>query len=169
MGRGEKPRQQLQLFALEPAGVATDGAAGLPDEEDWSLADQVAAQEAILGASVAAHPLELVAEVIAASAALTTVEAAAQIGRKARVAGMRMTWRRSRSARGEALYFMSLEDLEGMLEVIIPASVYRRFQKELSGAGPYLVEGAVELDQSVGEPVVWAEKISKIKTVNSNQ
>jgi DNA-directed DNA polymerase III PolC len=150
-------RGQMSLFSLDDLAGGDE-----PAQEEWSLAEQVAAQEALLGASVAAHPLELVAGRIADAGAITTVEAAARLGRKVRVAGMRMTWRCSRSARGEAIYFMSLEDLEGMLEVIIPAAVYRRAQPELSGPGPYLVEGAVELDQAVGEPVVWAENLTKL-------
>ena len=44
---------------------------------------------------------------------MTTVEAAARLDEHVRVAGMRQTWRRSQTTRGDYLYFLSLEDLEG--------------------------------------------------------
>ena len=106
---------QLPLFALET-----------PGGEDWTLAEKAAAQEALLGAGLVAHPLELQAAQIAASGALTTVEAAAKLSQRVRVAGMRQTWRRSRTTAGDYIYFMALEDLEGMLDVVILGEVYRR-------------------------------------------
>ena len=80
---------QLQLFSLDESPA-----------EDWSLAEKVAAQEELLGVSVIAHPLELAAEKIAATGALTTLEAASRIGQRVRVAGMRMTWRRTPTSAG---------------------------------------------------------------------
>lgn len=145
---------QLPLFPLN-LGQSIGGA-------DWSLAEKVSAQQAVLGVSLAAHPLELVADALAAAGALTTVEAAAQIGRRVRVAGMRQTWMRSLAARGEPLYFMSLEDLEGMLEVVILSDVYRRHRQVLSGPGPYIVEGVVEMDPNYGEPVIRAERFWQV-------
>ena len=40
--------------------------------EDWTLEQKVAAQQELLGISLEAHPLELVAEQIAAAGAITT-------------------------------------------------------------------------------------------------
>jgi DNA polymerase III alpha subunit len=145
---------QLPLFGME-----TEARAG---EADWSLAEKVAAQEAILGASVAAHPLELVADQIAAAGALSTVEAVARVGQTVRVAGMRQTWGRSSSGRDKTVYFMSLEDLEGTLDVVIFADVYRRHRAALSGHGPYLLEGVMELDARRGEPVLRAERVWQV-------
>jgi DNA polymerase III alpha subunit len=74
---------------------------------------------------------------------------------------MRQTWRRFRSG-SQAIYFMALEDLEGMLDVVISSEVYRRHRLVLSGAGPYLVEGSVELDLTSGEPFIRAGRIAKL-------
>lgn len=139
---------QLPLFTLDEEV-----------DEDWSIEEKVAAEEAILGVGVSAHPLELVASQIAEFAALTTVEAASHQGQRVRVAGMRQTWRRSQTARGDFIYFMALEDLEGMLDVIIFADVHRRHRAALSTHGPYVVEGIVELNPDSSEPVIRAERI----------
>jgi DNA polymerase III alpha subunit len=143
---------QLPLFQMDA-----------PQEEDWSLEQKVAAQEAILGVGVIAHPLELVAEQIAASGALNTLEAASSIGQSIRVAGMRQVWRRSLTYNGAYIYFMTLEDLEGMADVIITAEVYRRSRAALSGPGPYLIDGQVDLNHNTGEPVLRAERIEQLR------
>jgi hypothetical protein len=64
------------------------------NEADWSVAEKVAAQEALPGASVLAHPLELAAAQLAAAGVPNTLDAAQRPGEQARVAGMRQTWRR---------------------------------------------------------------------------
>jgi DNA polymerase III alpha subunit len=138
---------QLPLFEL-----------GRADEEDWSLEQKTAAQEAVLGVGLAAHPLELAAEQIAQAGALNTVEAAGRLGQRVRVAGMRQTWRRSRAASGDYIYFMALEDLEGMLEVVIAGPLYRRERAVFSGRAPFVLEGVVELDMQRGEPLIRAER-----------
>jgi DNA polymerase III alpha subunit len=139
----------MALFGL----ISTSG-------EEWSLAQQAAAQEEILGVSVVAHPLELVAEAIASSRALNTLEAAAQVGKRLRVAGMRQTWRRVPTTRGDFIYFMSFEDLEGMMDVIISSNVYRRSKEALTdSAGPFIIEGVVEFDSWKGEAFLRADRI----------
>jgi DNA polymerase III alpha subunit len=143
---------QLSLFSL-----------GEESQDDWSLQQKVAAQEQILGTGVIAHPLEQVENQIADAGALSTVEAASRLEQRVRVAGMRQIWRRSHTTRGDLVYFMSLEDLEGMLDVVITSEVYRRSKSALSTAGPYVVEGLVDLDSKRGEPIIRAEKIWTLK------
>ncbi len=140
---------QLSLFSWgEPQG-----------EADWSLAEKAAAQEEILGVSVVAHPLELGGRRGEDGRTLTTVEAVGRIGKEVCVAGMRQTWRRSLNAQGEFVYYMMLEDLEGMIDVVIPAAVYRLSRAALETAGPYYVEGLVDIHPRQEEPVLIARKI----------
>ncbi len=144
---------QLSLFDLAPTEA----------EADWSIAEKVAAQEAVLEASVIAHPLELAAERLAAAGALNTVEAAGRVGQRVKVAGMRQTWRRTATARGDFVYFMALEDLEGMLDVVITGDVYRRSRAALSDtAGPFVLEGVMERDAATGEPSLRAQRIDRV-------
>ena len=135
----------------------------LPEiKDEWSPAQKASAQEKILGTSVSVHPLELYADRIAREDCLTTLEAAARISQGVRIAGMRQTWRRFGASGGEYTYYMSLEDLEGMVDVVLNADLHRRSRAELSGAGPYIVEGIVELDIERGEPFIRAQRIWNI-------
>ncbi len=63
---------------------------------------------------------------------------------------------------------MELEDLEGTLVVILSNVVYRRYRSVISGPGPYLVEGKIELaaegvEPNTAEPFLEAKRISLIK------
>jgi DNA-directed DNA polymerase III PolC len=141
---------QLALFDLAPQA------------EDWPLEQRAAAQERLLGVSLAAHPLELHPERVAAAGVIGSVEAAGRLGQMVRVAGMRQTWRRSSAGEGNFVYFMSLEDLEGMTEVVIPGWVYSRGKAALNTSGPYVIEGRMEWDAERGEPFLRAEKIEAL-------
>jgi DNA polymerase III alpha subunit len=146
---------QLPLFDVPGTGLPAD-------LEDWSLAQQIAAQEALLGAAVSAHPLELYAQAIQTSGALSTVEALSQLNQRVRVAGMRQAWRRRRNRSGSGVYFMSLEDLEGMLDVLIPAEVYRRYRSAFANPGPYILEGILGFNPDTQEPLLRLERIENL-------
>lgn len=154
--------RQLHTQTWQAGQMALFGAAQSV-EADWSLAEKVAAQEAGLGASVAAHPLELVAEASALAGAVTTLGALNHLGQRVRVAGMRQSWGRSATTRNGFIYFMALEDLEGMLDVVLFEEVYRRSKTALQdSAGPFLVEGLLELDPQRGEPTLRAERVVRL-------
>jgi DNA polymerase-3 subunit alpha len=77
---------------------------------------------------------------------------------------MRQSWIRAASAkRGDFIYFMSLEDLEGMLDVTIFGDVYRRYRSVLSASGPFVIEGLVERDAERGEPALRAERVWRVE------
>jgi DNA polymerase-3 subunit alpha len=130
--------------------------------EDWSLEQKVAAQQELLGIAVDAHPLELVAGQIAAARAITTLEAATRSGQRACVAGVRQAGRRSKTARGDWMMFLTLEDLDGMLDVVVWPEAYRRSRQALATSGPLLVTGMLEMDARRGEPLLVAEQVISI-------
>jgi DNA-directed DNA polymerase III PolC len=147
---------QMSLFGWEAASSVSPITQG----EEWGLSERLAAQVEVLGISVDAHPLELYAGQIAAVHALTTSEAALHMGERISVAGVRMAWRRSRAEKGGMMAFLTLEDLEGMLEVVIYPDVYRRTPPHLPADEPLLVTGVVELDPVRGEPLMVAERVA---------
>jgi DNA polymerase III alpha subunit len=86
------------------------------------------------------------------------------VGKQVSVAGMRQTWRRvaSQTGPGDHLYLMSLEDLEGMLEVLIPSDVYRRGRSDLSTGQPFVVEGVMGIAADNAEPFLRASRIRSL-------
>jgi DNA-directed DNA polymerase III PolC len=132
------------------------------DGEDWKLEEKVAAQQELLGVSLEAHSLELVADQITAAGAITTLEAAERIGQHVTVAGIRQSGHRSRTAKGEAMMFMTLEDLAGALDVVLFPDVYQRVRSFIHSPDPLLVTGVMEMDVVRSEPLLQAEKVTRL-------
>ncbi len=145
-------QNQMSLFGW------TDSSA-----EDWSLQQKVNAQVEILGASLDAHPLELVSEKIVASGAISTLEAIERIGRRVTVAGVRQTSHRTRTAGGDSMLFLTVEDLNGTLDAILFPQVYRAAKSILDANTPLLISGVMEMDAERGEPFLRAEKVIAIR------
>ncbi len=134
-----------------------------PGEEDWTLQQKVNAQVEILGISLDAHPLELVSEKIKGTDAISTLDAIARIGRRVTVAGVRQTSHRSRTAKGESMLFLTLEDLHGTLDAILFPDVYRVARSLFDSTMPLLVTGIMEMDVERGEPFLRAEKVVSVR------
>jgi DNA-directed DNA polymerase III PolC len=153
--RGDRSRQLSFFDISQPVVPRQDEEA----QEVWTVEERVAAQEAILGVGVDAHPLELRKAQIQAAGAVNTLDAVTRVGQRVRVAGMRQSWRRTSTERGELVYLMSFEDLDGMLETAVPAGLHRRFSAPVSGSIPYIIEGEVRLNQAIGEAFIWVERM----------
>ncbi len=136
---------------------------GYGKQEDWKVTQKVAAQQELLGISLEAHPLELAAQQITRAGAITTIEAAGRTGQRVTVAGMRLSGHRSRTTKGEAMMFLSLEDLAGMLDVVLFPDVYRQARNIIHSPEPLLITGMIEMDAARGEPLLRAEKVSRLK------
>ena len=143
---------QLPLFPF--ASAAEDNPV-----DEWDLPRLVAAQEEILGVGVSAHLLELAADKLASAGVISSLDAAGRVGQRVRLAGMRLSWRRGREASGQTAYEMGLEDLEGMMDVMISGNVYRRVRPELDGRGPFIIEGLIRTEETRVEPFLQAERV----------
>ena len=69
--------------------------------------------------------------------------------RKVFVAGLITATRRVRTARGDPMLFVTLEDEAGLLEATLFPKAYRRLGSLLGELGPYLFEGTVESEHGV--------------------
>jgi len=147
---GRWQRDQMSLFAWPDTG-----------EEDWTLQQKVDAQMDILGANLEAHPLELVKKKI--TGAISTLEAVEKIGRRVIVAGVRQTSRRSRTARGDWMLSLTIEDLQGTLDVILFPDVYRVAKSFMDSNPPMLIAGVMEVDKEGGEPYLRAERVIAVR------
>jgi DNA-directed DNA polymerase III PolC len=130
-----------------------------PDEEAWSTAQKMEAQQEFLGVSLEAHPLEMVIDLITAARAISTLDAAGRVGQRVTVAGIRQTAHRSRTASGDSMLFLTIEDLSGTLDVILFPNIYHQAKNTASSNQPLLITGLMEMDVNRGEPTLRAEKV----------
>jgi DNA-directed DNA polymerase III PolC len=147
---------QPLLFALEAAA---------PPAEEWDLLARLTAQQDLLGASLDAHLLELVPPARVAELAPVPVEDALEKpGETVRVLGIRQTLQRFFHD-GEMRYVLEIEDLTGMLPVILTPDQHRRFQKALHARAPLLVTGEMQVDALWSEGVLVAERVEVVEGV----
>jgi DNA-directed DNA polymerase III PolC len=133
-----------------------------PEGEDWSTAQKMDAQQELLGVSLAAHPLEMVSGRISAAGAINTIDAVGRVGQRVTVAGIRQTSHRSRTAKGESMLFLTIEDLFGTLDVILFPNTYHQAKTLVTSNRPFLITGQMEMDMTRGEPTMRAEKVSAL-------
>ncbi len=147
---GSRRPGQPSLFDVEP----------VLEEADWPLTERAAAQQEILGVSVDVHPLDVYASQLKQTKAVSTVEALDTIGQKVVVAGVRQSHRRSKTSSGEWMAFLTLEDFDGMLDVVLFPAVYRYTRREVfSENRPLIVEGVMEADSEREDPFLRAERV----------
>jgi DNA polymerase-3 subunit alpha len=58
--------------------------------------------------------------------------------------------------------FLSLEDLTGILDVVVFPDAYRRAREAISTSDPIIVEGTIDMDETRGEPILRAERAWKV-------
>jgi DNA-directed DNA polymerase III PolC len=132
------------------------------NQPDWELSKRVDAQRVILGASLDAHPLDLVSDQICQIGAVTSNEALKHPEENITLVGIRQTTQRFFTHDGDPFYILELEDSEGVLPVIMSSSFYRQHRKLMSSTQPFAVEGKMILSATTGEPVLQAQRIFPI-------
>ncbi|MBL7161189.1 MAG: hypothetical protein ISS57_01180 [Anaerolineales bacterium] len=128
-------------------------------QESWDLPARMAAQKAILGTSVDAHPLELVSEKIGRLDAVTTLEALDKLDEQVQVVGVRQTAQRFHAPGGEAYYLLELLDLDGVLPVMMTSNFYQHHRKMLSTDQLVVVEGQMIRAKASGDVVLHAQRL----------
>jgi DNA polymerase-3 subunit alpha len=151
--RGAGATAQMELFPLETQP-------GRPPPE-WSLAKKAAAQRELLGVSVIAHPLELVADQIAALEAVPIAQAhdRALVGKILRVSGLCRRWRRVQRRSGGNVYHTVLDDLTGGIRLIAVQETYDRQREVLNSRKPLVVEGMVNFELQAQETVIVVHRV----------
>jgi DNA polymerase-3 subunit alpha len=107
--------------------------------------------------------MEQFAGEIQSSGAISTTEAESKVGEKVRIAGMRQTYRRIRTKSKQTMAVLTLEDLEGSLQILISPFLYRHNHLALQEIGPFIIEGVIERDSERQNIMMNAEKIVLLK------
>ena len=130
-GAGEPDRAPEPFVAL-PAATA---------------GEEAAADYRSVGLTLRAHPVALLREALGTGVTFSGALARVRPGARVAVAGVVLVRQRPRTAKG--VTFLTLEDMEGSVNVVVWERVFRRFRFEVSGARLMRVEGRVESSESV--------------------
>ena len=76
--------------------------------------------------------------------------------------GILVTYKSTRTAKGELMKFISLEDPTGIFEVTLFPKIYQQFGHILAKKGPFIVKGKIENDsENRTLNALWLDSLSK--------
>ena len=146
----------LPLFAAagepdrgpEPPVVLPSAAPGEEIAEDYRS----------LGLSLRGHPVALLREAVGPGVTWSGALGQVRSGARVAVTGVVLVRQRPRTAKG--VVFLTLEDMEGVVNVVVWRRTFERFRREVQTARLMRVEGRVESSESVVHVV--AERVADL-------
>ena len=128
---------QPRLFDVDFSGGRGD---------DWDLNRRLTAQDELLGIPVEAHPVELIADLLAGMGTVTTHQALELEGSEVEVVGIRQTIQRFHTSQGETFQILELDDRVGVLPVRLSDKMYRQHRETISSRTPFYLAGSIVAD-----------------------
>ncbi|MBF0626826.1 MAG: DNA polymerase III subunit alpha [Magnetococcales bacterium] len=159
--RDDKDKGFLDLFGDQEEEESNQP---LPEVPEWDLDEQLTCEKEAIGFYITGHPAQKDAAELKEYGIAPIARAKLQRGRggesqppKVRVAGVIAERKLHRTRKGDRMAFVTLEDLEDQIEVVVFADVYAGCQTLLEGDGVVIIEGNLETGED--EPKITAERI----------
>ncbi len=159
----DRERGQAALFDVEPVN-ARQKATGQRPAVDWSQSEMLAFEKELLGFYVTGHPLSQYAEVLqryelASSGKLQQL----QDGQVTRIGGIISKLTPKTTKQGRPMAIMTLEDLDGSVEVLVFPESYAKYVASLKADAAIFVCGMVNLRED--KPKIVADQIIALDDV----
>lgn len=149
-GEAGQPSHHQDLTLAEEASV-----------EDWPRPERLALEKAALGLFVSDHPLNQAKDLLRSQINTNSAQLKErQEGRLVKVGGIVTQLKKRFTKQGQAMATFILEDLEGVIPIVVFPAVYEKRANLLSEDGIVVIEGKVGLRDEVCQ--VMAEKISSL-------
>ncbi|MFC1836858.1 OB-fold nucleic acid binding domain-containing protein, partial [Thermodesulfobacteriota bacterium] len=154
---------QFNLFGDECAALPDDNGDGLiADISEWDELKKLAFERDILGFYITGHPLTKHKELVkrhanTTSATLSDKPSSSEV----RIAGMVKQTKEINTKKGDRMAFLTLEDLDGTVEVTLFSDLYARSRHLLDSGDPILVAGLRKGDKA--NPKVTAQEMYRLE------
>jgi len=168
LGAGRRSMLHQLGWAIRHVGVGQLPLPFLESEpvpvEELGRKEILKAEEELLGMVVSEHPMQRFLPALQPYLPVSSDELIHHVDGDVVVAGMRVAGWRHHTKSGEEMLFLTLEDMEGMIEVVVFPEAYARRRKSLSRPGPFVVWGRVQAGEYQGDnsPVVVARDVRLI-------
>ncbi len=123
----------------------------------YSREHRILAEQELLSFSVTGHPLSLYDDLIPWENMVSSTELEAHKNRRVQFTGWYVTSRLQETVSGKYMKFLSLEDKQGICEIIFFPETYEKYAEILHGKGPFTVTGKIQ-SRLKGEANLIAEK-----------
>jgi DNA polymerase-3 subunit alpha len=145
----QKNTKQLDMFGALTANEQEESEDWLPDAPDWDEGERLAREKEALGIYLSGHPLEkyrLEIQVLADQSLGDLAEYTAN--EPVTVGGMITAVKETLTKKGDRMAFVSLEDQEGSVEVVVFSDLFSRVAPLLCLSGvPVLIKGTVSQEE----------------------
>lgn len=140
----ERTNPQLSIFgSLQPADRRAEPP--LPDVEEWAESQRLAFEKETLGFYLTGHPLARYAAELRRFATTDTRHIHEVVdGQEVIIGGVVNTLKETNTKKGDRMAFLTLEDLHGMVEVIVFSETYKNSALLLRSEEPVFIKGRVD-------------------------
>lgn len=158
---------QMSIFG-ETTLLGASSLVALPAMEEWPRDQLLKFEKEIIGLYVTEHPLNRHVHTIKKLNATDTSQVSSfPDGKEVILVGIIRNLKEISTKKNERMAFLSLEDLQGVIEVVIFADIYRQCQELLKGDKPLLVRGTVTSDER-GAKIISSEILSLDKAMDKS-
>jgi DNA polymerase-3 subunit alpha len=161
----ERVDKQVSLFAAYGGREMGERGGRLPDIEEWHENQLLSFEKETLGFYITRHPLARYEEDIKRFTSENTASLAQfESGREVKICGVVSSFKEITTRKGERMAFARLEDLKGVIEVILFPDVFLSSLPYLKGDDPIFVKGILDVGEE--NPKIKASDVmplSKIK------
>ena len=148
---------QMSLFGAQTGLVATIQLP--PASTEITRREQLNWERELIGVYVSDHPLSPVMDAITQNVTHFSGELAeAQPDQLVRVAGLVARMRPHTTKKGDAMSFVTLEDLQGYIELVVFPRTWAKYQEVLQWDAIVMVEGRI--DAQGGEPKILVDNVT---------
>jgi DNA polymerase-3 subunit alpha len=143
---------QHGLFGVFQQEGSEASSSTLPDTPDWDEHTRLANEKEILGFFITGHPLDRYRDKLRDLGALSTTEICAlksSTGKEETIAsaGIITNLRVLKSKRGDFYAQAALEDMHGIIDMLVFPEAYRKLQEQVKLTVPVLVRGGVRIEE----------------------
>jgi DNA polymerase-3 subunit alpha len=162
----ERDDPQMGLFSMGGESPVVLNAPVLPEIEEWEERQRLTYEKESLGFYISGHPLrryEALMEKFTNADTLSISDSGAT--EAVRIGGMVRSTKVIRTRKGDLMAFVTLEDMNGSVEITVFSSLYATAYELLFDDSAVFVEGQVQREENVvkiiAETVVDMEKVEE--------
>ncbi len=167
----EKADPQMGLFAASSGSPQAINCPLIPQIDEWGEKQRLSYEKEALGFYISGHPLKQYAHILekfANSNCLSIKEL--KDGQAVRIGGTVKAVKTIMTRRGEQMAFVTLEDMQGVVEITVFSSIYAEVREVLFEDNPIIVQATVQKEEKavklLAETIVKMDRAEETWTAN---
>ena len=162
----ERTSKQIGMFSqLEGQSTVWGGEDHLPEVEEWAENQRLAFEKEAVGFYITSHPLaRFENEIKRCTRDDTTSILTKPNGSEVKLCGVVGSLKEIQTRKGSRMAFLSLEDMKGLVEVILFPDVFQTCLPHLRGDDPVVVRGTLDMEDE--NPKIKATEVLPLSQSN---